>query len=191
MNKAIKIAILNLLLNITYSVYYLVLGILTESLWLLNLAVYYFVLSSLRFFVLLNNKNTNLSKKFAGVMLMLLAFPLSGTVILSILQDRGTSFHMIVMIAIAAFTFTKITLAIINLVKSYRNKDEKLITLRNIVLAEAVVSIFSLQRSMLVSFEGMTLAEIKLFNALTGGGVIIIVFLLGLNLLYSKNKKTV
>ena len=45
-----------------------------------------------------------------------------------------------------------------------------------------MVSVFSLQRSMLVSFEGMAPADIQLFNILTGSAVCITVFVLGLNL---------
>ena len=58
--------------------------------------------------------------------------------------------------------------------------------LRNISFATALVSIFSLQRSMLVTFEGMTDSQIVLMNALTGTGVCILVFLLGLNLVRKK-----
>ena len=52
---------------------------------------------------------------------------------------------------------------------------------------DAFVSIFALQRSMLVSFEGMSEAEIVIMNAALGSAVCVIVFLLGANLL--RNKK--
>ena len=58
-----------------------------------------------------------------------------------------------------------------------------LITLRNISFADAFVSIFALQRSMLVSFEGLTEEEIVIMNASLGSAVCVIVMLLGLNLL--------
>jgi len=93
---------------------------------------------------------------------------------------------MIVMIAMATYAFTKITLATINLVKSRRSTSGALITLRNISFADAFVSIFALQRSMLVSFEGMTETEILIMNVALGSAVCIIVFLLGLNLVRSK-----
>lgn len=94
---------------------------------------------------------------------------------------------MIVMIAIAAYAFTKITFATIKLVKARRSTSATLITLRNISFADAFVSIFALQRSMLVSFEGMTEAEIVIMNATLGSAVCVIVFLLGLNLV--RNRK--
>ena len=94
---------------------------------------------------------------------------------------------MIVMIAMAAYAFTKITLATIKLIKARRSTSATLITLRNISFADAFVSIFALQRSMLVSFEGMTEAEIVIMNAVLGSTVCVIVFLLGLNLV--RNRK--
>jgi len=121
-------------------------------------------------------------------MLMILSVPLAGTVILSVVRDRGHEFHMIVMIAIATYTFTKTTLATVNFIKSRRSISVKIVTLRNISFADAFVSIFALQRSMLVSFEGMNESEILIMNAVTGSAVCIITFLLGLKL--AKNKNT-
>jgi hypothetical protein len=91
------------------------------------------------------------------------------------------------MIAIAVYAFSKMTIATVNFVKSRQSTSAKLITLRNISFADAFVSIFSLQRSMLVSFEGMTRTEIQIMNLASGSAVCIIVFLLGLNLM--RNKK--
>ena len=117
---------------------------------------------------------------------MIVSLPLVGTVILSVVRDRGHPFHMIVMIAMAAYAFTKITFATINLIKSRRSTSATLITLRNISFADAFVSIFALQRSMLVSFEGMTETEILIMNTALGSAVCVIVFMLGINLLRSK-----
>ena len=101
---------------------------------------------------------------------------------LSILKDRGNKFDIIFMIAIAVFSFTKITLATIHLIKASRIQSGRILGLRNIAFADGVVSIFALQRSMLVSFEGMTEFEIVIMNVCTGTAVCIVVFLLGLNL---------
>lgn len=87
----------------------------------------------------------------------------------------------------AAYAFTKITLATIKFIKVRRSTSATLITLRNISFADAFVSIFALQRSMLVSFEGMIETEIVIMNATLGSAVCVIVFLLGLNLV--RNKK--
>lgn len=182
MDKTLKFALYSLAFDIAFSVYYFVFGLVTKSWWLLTLGSYYLILSAVRFFVIQIKENERFVTKFTGWMLMFLSVPLTITVILSIVRDRGYKLHMIVMIAMAVYAFTKITLATINLVKSRRSTSAKLITLRNISFADAFVSIFALQRSMLVSFEGMTESEIQIMNAMLGSAVCVIVFLLGLNL---------
>ena len=186
MNRTLKLAIASLILNIAFAIYHLVCGLITSSWWLLTLGTYYLVLSIVRFVVLYFRSKERFVAKFTGWMLILLSMPLVGTVILSAVRDRGHKLHMIVMIAMATYAFTKITLATINLIKSRHNTSATLITLRNISFADAFVSIFALQRSMLVSFEGMTEAEIVIMNAALGSAVCLIVVLLGINLLRSK-----
>ena len=187
MARTLKPALVSLSFNIAFAAYHLVMGLVTSSWWLLTLGSYYLVLSIVRFVVLRSKSGERFIAKFTGWMLILLTIPLVGTVILSVVRDRGHELHMIVMIAMAAYAFTKITLATIKFIKVRRSTSATLITLRNISFADAFVSIFALQRSMLVSFEGMTEAEIVIMNATLGSAVCVIVFLLGVNLL--RNKK--
>ena len=187
MDRTLKLAIGSLAFNIAFATYYLVMGLVTNSWWLLTLGSYYLVLSLVRFMVLRSKSKERFIAKFTGWMLILLSIPLVGTVILSVVRERGHERHMVVMIALAAYAFTKITLATIKLIKARRSTSATLITLRNISFADAFVSIFALQRSMLVSFEGMTEAEIVIMNASLGSAVCVIVFLLGLNLV--RNRK--
>ena len=187
MDKTLKLALLSLLFNAVFSVFHIVFGITTYSWWLFTTGLYYALLSLVRFVVLRTKKQNDFATKFSGVMLMVLVLPLVGMVILAVVRDRGFVLHEIVMIAMATFSFTKITLAIINLIKSQKSLSAKLFALRNLSLSEACVSLFALQRSMLVSFEGMTEIEIQIMNVATGTAVCVIVFILGLHL--AKNKR--
>lgn len=187
MVRTLRFALVSLVFNMAFSAYYIVFGIFTHSWWLFTIGVYYAILSAVRFAVLRTKDKNHIVVYFTGIMLMVLSLPLVSTVILSFVEDRGAKFHQIAMIAIAVYTFSKMTIATVNFVKSRQSTSAKLITLRNISFADAFVSIFSLQRSMLVSFEGMTKTEIQIMNLATGSAVCIIVFLLGLNLM--RNKK--
>lgn len=190
MFKTGKYALVGPLFNFIYTVYHVVLGLMTASWWLITVGFYYAILSAVRFAVLSAKGNSRAYAKFAGIMLIALSLPLAGTVILSIAEDRGNSFHEIAMITIAVYAFTKITLATVNLVKSKKSISYKLIALRNISFANALVSIFSLQRSMLVSFDGMNGTEIRIMNAATGTAVFVTVLFLGIALV-RKNKRTI
>ena len=187
MDRTWKLALASLFFNTAFAIYHLVMGLITGSWWLLTLGSYYFVLSIVRFVVLCAKSKERFIAKFTGWMLVLLSIPLVGTVILSVVRDRGYERHMIVMIAMAAYVFTKITLATIKLTKARRSISATLIALRNISFADAFVSIFALQRSMLVSFEGMNEAEIVIMNTTIGSAVCVIVFMLGINLIRKKD----
>ena len=187
MDRTLKFALASLVFNMAFATYHLIMGLVTSSWWLLTLGSYYLILSTVRFAVLRSTSKEHFIAKLTGWMLILLTIPLVGTVILSVVRDRGHELHMIVMIAMAAYAFTKITLATIKFIKARRSTSATLITLRNISFADAFVSIFALQRSMLVSLEGMTETEIVIMNASLGSAVCVIVFLLGLNLV--RNRK--
>lgn len=184
MSRIYKLAFLSLAVNIAFVGYNIIIGCVTRSRWLLTIGTYYAVLSALRYTVLRSKKeNTAFIKRFTGVLLMVMSLPLVGTVVLATLQGRGTVYHEIVMITLAVYAFTKITVVLVNLAKSRQSASLKVKTLRNISFADAFVSIFSLQRSMLVSFGEMTERTIAIMNAAIGSAVCVIVFLLGVNLL--------
>lgn len=125
-------------------------------------------------------------------MLVLLSLVLAGVNYYVSQKNTAVKQDKIIMISIAAFTFYKVTVAIVNFVKTSKRNVLLEKTVRNISVADALVSVYSLQRSMLVSFRGMTQGEIKLMNILTGTGVFIIVFLLGAAMIcgfFSKSKR--
>lgn len=182
MDKSRKIALFGLALNVAFSAYYLACGLVWHSWWMLTLGSYYLILSVIRFAVLRTKSKEHFAARMTGWLLMALSLPLVGTVILSVVRDRGHERHMIIMIGLAAYAFTKMTLATVHLIRSRHSTSQRLIALRNIAFADAFASIFALQRSMLVSFEGMTDTEIVIMNATLGSAVCIAVFLLGLRL---------
>ena len=194
--KALKLAknpCISLLINFLYAAGNCILGFFTHSWWFIAVGAYYAVLAVSRFSVLQigrmskGNYETELFvKRITGILLVALSICIMGVTILSAVKDRGRKFHEIIMITIATYTFTKITLAIINMVNSRHTISSVIKTLRNISLADACVSIFTMQRSMLVTFPGLKPVDIQIFNILTGTAVWFIVLLLGINLIGGK-----
>ena len=179
-----------LVLNAAYAFGNCMIGFFTHSWWFITVGAYYTVLAITRFSVLQIKRKASdsydtelFARRFTGVLLVVLSFCIVGVNIMSAVKDRGTAFHEIVMITIAAYSFTKITISIIGMVKIKHSASAVLKTLRNISLADACASIYTMQRSMLVSFPGMEAVEILLLNMFTGTAVWIIVLLLGINLI--------
>ena len=182
MNDPQRSALPSLLFHGVFAAYHLALGHAADSRWFLALGVYYLLLSAARFFTLLLKGNPILAARVAGGLLLALALPLAGTVVLSVIRDRGYRLPPVIMIGMAAYAFTKITIATVYLVRSRRCASLTSVTLRNLSFADAAVSLFALQRSMLVSFEGMTPQDIRIMNASTGAAVCAAVLLLGFHL---------
>ncbi len=191
--QVVKSPYTSLTINFVYALGNSAVGFLSHSWWFITVGAYYAVLAMARFSVLQVKRKARgdydtelFARRITGILLVVLSFCIVGVNILSALRERGTAFHEIIMIAIATYTFTKITLAIIGMVKAKHTASPVLKTLRNIVLADAFVSIYTMQRSMLQSFPGLTPAEIQLFNILTGTAVWLIVLFLGINLIGGK-----
>ena len=184
---------ISLLINTAYAACNCVLGFITHSWWFITLGAYYVVLAVTRYCILRirqkakQDKNIEFfARRLSGILLIVLSFCIIGVNVLSAVEQRGRAFNQIVMITVAAYTFTKITIAIIGMVKAKRSASPVLKTLRNISLADACASIYTMQRSMLVSFPGMEASKTSLLNIFTGTAVWIIVLLLGINLIGGK-----
>lgn len=184
---------ISLAVNLAYAAGNCALGFMSGSWWFITVGAYYAVLAAARFCVLLTRHRASgeadmepFARQVSGILLVALSVCLAGMNILSAVKDRGTVFHEIIMIAIALYAFTKITLAIIGMAKARKSPSPIYGTLRSISLADAFVSIYSLQRSMLVSFPGMAPDKIQLMNILTGTAVWLILLLLGINLIGGK-----
>lgn len=184
--RSLRIALGGLALNVAFAAYYIIFGALSRSWWLLTLGAYYAVLSLLRFVVLRVKRGERFVTKATGAMLTLMTLPLVGTVLLSLIEDRGTRHGTIIMIAIAAYAFAKISIATVSLIRSRKSNSARVVTLRNISFADACVSIFSLQRSMLVSFGDMPKETVRAMNGATGAVVCVTVLLIGIYLLTRK-----
>lgn len=82
-------------------------------------------------------------------------------------------------------------MAVINMVKSRKTRSPILITIRNIGVADALVSMLTLQSTMLVSFGGGNGLEASRMNGITGLAVCILISVLGVSMIrYAyRNKK--
>ena len=183
----------SLAFNVAYALGNCTIGFLLHSWWFITVGAYYTVLAITRFSVLQIKRKASddygtelFARRITGILLVVLSFCIVGVNIMSAIKDRGTAFHEIVMITIATYAFTKITVSIIGMVKAKHSASPVLKTLRNISLADACVSIYTMQRSMLVSFPGIEAADILLLNIFTGTAVWVVVLLLGINLIGGK-----
>lgn len=149
--------------NTAYAVFQLCLGAFHASVWYYSLAVYYICLALMRFFLsrhaARHNPGEQMKREFAeyrtcGWIFLVINLALSAMVFLMIYQDKATPHHQITTIAMAAYTFTAFTIAIINIVKYRKYESPVYSAAKAISLAAACVSMISLTSTMLASFGG-------------------------------------
>ena len=183
-------AAVTLTVNLLYGAGHVVLGVLEGSVWLLVMAAYYILLGVMRFGAVLTERR-HASERFVmrlcGGMLMVLALVMGGATAISLAENNAVPHGIVIMLTIAIYTFWKMTMAIVHTVQAHQSGTPLTRTIRNVTLASALASLLTMQRSMLVSFDGdMTAEEALILNICTGSAVCILVFLLGLNMLFDE-----
>ena len=180
--KAILIASLSL--TLLYAAFKLLAGIYYASFWYGADAVYYLVLSTVRFLLLrhMRKEQRDLDKEYrlyrsCGYLLLVVNATLIGVVYQIVNQDMGYQYPGLMIYVVATFTFGFLVTAIIN-VAQYRKLSRPLFSAVMMTsLAQALVSIFALQTAMFVSFgDSESKAFEGLINSLTGAGVCIAIF---------------
>lgn len=175
--------------NLALALFQLVFAILNFSVMFYSLAAYYFLLALMRMYLLgytrKHDPGENMIReykryRFCGVCMLFLNIALSVIITYTVLFETAKNYGMIVTISMAAFSFTALTVAIVNVVRYKRYNSPVFTATKDISLAVAVVSMLSLETSMFAAFEDgkMNEGDIMLMMALTGFAVM--AFVLGL-----------
>lgn len=95
-------------------------------------------------------------------------------------QNSGVTIY-----AVAAYTFYKVIISVIHVIKARRLKSPLLMAIRDIGFADACVSILSLQTAMLSAFGSGQEDVIKRMNGITEAGVCLMVLLIGVRIVHT------
>ena len=187
--RAMLLACGGLAANFGYAVYNGVFGAVYGSAWFVMMFAYYAILAFLRFYIVTyefrgSEKRTERSVMLVcGIWLCLLAIVSSGMVYFTISDEKDTGKHMIMMIAVAAYTFWKVVMAIINIIKAHKQRSPLLITLRNVNCANAALSMLLLEHAMISTFGNSAEDFARQMDIGTGIGAFLIIFGLGIGLI--------
>jgi len=151
----------SLAINILYAVFQCGLGIFHGSFWFYSLSAYYVLLVLMRFFLLRDVRGLRPGEdiiseykryRFCGIILLIMHQVLVAIVFFMTYFGRSFAHNQITTIAMAAYTFTSMTLAIVNLIKYRKYKSPILSACKTVNLAAAAVSMLTLESAMFSSF---------------------------------------
>jgi len=152
--------------NVLYGVFQLWLGIYHRTFWFSSLGAYYICLGAMRFFLLRHTKKyapgermrTELIKyRACGWVFLVMNLALALIVFFMIYWNRSFRHHMITTIAMAAYTFTSFSMAIVNVVKYKKYNSPVFSASKAISFAAACVSMLTLTATMLTTFSDGTM----------------------------------
>ena len=174
----------SLLLTLVFALYNGFLGISHSSPWHGSICVYYILLVFLRFALLRAEKKAKETDErepeegerlrlktwlICSALLLLLNLCLIGPIALLVRQEKPVELTLVPAVAMAAYSFWKITLASINLVKRKKSANCLVRLLRSINFIDAIISIVTLQNTLIMVTDTENKLTLLPFTAVTSG----------------------
>ena len=185
----------SLSVNIIYAVFRLINGVRYSSFWFGAEAVFYIILSVVRFILLRNvRKNKgNLEReyqtyRFCGVLLFVMNAALTGVVYQMIHFGMGAEYPGLFIYAAAMYAFYFLIDAVVQLIKFRKYKSPLLSAVKIINLSHALVAMFSLQTAMFASFNDGDIMLERIMNSVFGGLVCCAIFAMAVMMVVRANE---
>lgn len=176
--------------NAVYAVFQLCLGLWHHSAWFYAMAGYHLLLALMRLTLVRYTRSHALGEqtavewrkyRFCGALLLVMNLTLAVFILYFVFRIRVFLHHEITTIAMAAYTFTALTLAIVNAVRYRRYGSPACSAAKAISLASATVSMLTLENAMLTAF-GEENGEMFRQLILGASGVVVILVVQGIAL---------
>lgn len=186
--------------NALYGIFQLWLGFYHHTFWFYSLGAYYICLGVMRFFLVRHTSKyapsermqTELKKyRACGIVFLVMNLALALIIFFMVYWNRTFEHHMITAIAMAAYTFTTFTVAIVNVVKYRKYNSPVFSASKAISLAAALVSMLTLESTMLTAFSDETMTDIsrKLMLGVTGGVISLLIVAMAIYMIVVGTKK--
>jgi hypothetical protein len=189
-----------LIYNTAYALLQLGMGFWHHSFWFYSLAGYYISLAVMRFFLVSHtsrhkpgDKMLDELKKYraCGIIFLVMNLALALMIFFMVYWNRTFHHHEITTIALAAYTFTSLTFAIINTIKYRKYNSPVYSASKAISLASACVSMLTLESTMLTTFgEGtMSLTGRRILLGISGGVISAFIIAMAIYMIIQGTKK--
>lgn len=179
----------SLVLNTAYAVLQLGLGFYHASFWYFSMTGYYISLAIMRFFLVQHTSRHRPGERMqeelikyrnCGIVFLVMNLALSIMIFFMVYWNRTFRHHEITTIAMAAYTFTSFTLAIVNVVKYRKYNSPVFSASKAINLAAACVSMLTLESTMLTTFDNGTMTLGNRRFMLGASGAVVSVFIVAM-----------
>lgn len=181
--KTVTAALISLIVTAAFALYNGFLGVYHSSLWHGSICVYYLVLVALRLLIVTSvNRNSKRSARtVSAALLLFLNLCLIVPVSLMVVRQKPVSMTLIPAITMAAYTTYKVVLASVNLKRRKRSENSLVRLLRAIGFIEALVSILTLQNTLIMVNADGDGPEMLALTAVTSAAIMLAVLALSVS----------
>lgn len=185
---------LSFFVTLVFTVYNTFLGVAYKSVWNIGIALYYALLLCIRAYIIFSERKfykNNLTDEqkdrkrkiiffVQSILLLIIDFALIAPISLMVLQKRAIKFSQIPAIAMAGYTSFKIFVSTRNIFKTKFEMNLSIKMLRNINFIDALVSILSLQYTLIMTFGGGLDEDMFTLCAISSFCIYVLLFILSL-----------
>ena len=199
--KTVTAALGSLAVTALFALYNGFLGVYHSSLWNGSICVYYLVLVGLRTMIIATRKNEDRRTEperaqtkvyvAAAALLLFLNLCLAVPVYLMVVRQKPVDMTLIPAIAMAAYTTYKVVMASVNLKRRKRSSNRLVRLLRTISFIDALVSVLSLQNTLImVNMKGDG-SEMLTLTTVTSAAIMLAVLALSVATMINGSKKQI
>lgn len=175
----------SMVMNLVYALFHMIMGYFNSSAWTGSRGAYQLIMALIHVALIYYHRKTEKEQdsqarwrmgwdgfQVCGVFLLILHLTMTGLVFQMVWNGETEHDNEIMVIGVAAYTFYKLTMAIIRVVQYRKNASPLMGAARNIDLSEAMMNLFTLQASLLGVFGTADQEGFRfLMNTLCGGAV--------------------
>lgn len=170
--------LLGLVLNLCYAAFKFCTGLYYRSLWFAALAVYYTMLSMIRFTLLRSERRIAhlesaaqralrgwTTHRLCGWLMLFLNIAITAAVVQLLWQGQATVYPGLILYAAALYCFYRLAVCTISLFRLHGGGDPVLAAAKYLDLSAALMSLFSLQTAMFAVFGGSEEFRLSMVSA--------------------------
>ena len=186
--------------NALYGIFQLWLGFYHHTFWFCSLGGYYICLAVMRFFLVRHTRKYAPGEKMqaelmkyraCGIVFLVMNLSLALIIFFMVYWNRTFEHHMFTAITMAAYTFTALTTAIVNVIKYRKYNSPVYSASKAISLAAALVSMLTLESTMLTTLGDGTMSQVeqKWMLGATGGVISLLIVATAIYMIVIGTKK--
>lgn len=197
--RTILITIFSAVINLAFIIYYSYLGINFKDGFAIGISIYYLLLFLIKTITLIieriiikKDENSKLdirlkNYKISSIFIFALDLCLITPIILMVINPKEVSFGIIPAIAMATYCVYKITISIVGYRKSKKSHNPTIVLFKEINIIGAIVSILTLQHTLIMVNGGMT-SDMQTLSLYTSIAFIVVIISFSI-ISFRKNQK--